>query len=232
MRFFTVATLLSGALVSLSLAQEGAAKLSIKLADAAFHQNCGDPIAFVTRLVRGSNAKFLEDIDIRVEPAITSVSAVALDALVARAADLDSTYVPVNFNAYFSVVLVGRTDKGKRRISPEGNGQPRQEVVEELLRRLHAMPETESVQPITPAAPPASVFPDDDPLSKEQGYLNAAGVGIDVRSAWSRPGGDGEFASIVDVEWDWQLDHPDLVRLFSLITTTHESKTDRIIRWC
>jgi len=229
MKFFTVATLLSGALVSLSLAQEVATKLSIKLADSAFHQNRGDPIAFVTRLVRGSNAKFLEDIDI---PAIISVSAAALDALVARAADLDSTYVPVNFNAYFSVVFVGRTDKGKRRISPEGNGQLRQEVVEELLRRLHAMPETESVQPITPAASPASVLPDGDPLSKEQGYLNAGGLGFDVRSAWSRPGGDGEFASIVDVEGDWQLVHPDLVRLFSFTTTTQESKTDRIIRWC
>jgi len=232
MGFFTVVTLLSGVLVSLALAQEGVTKLSIKLAGAAFHQNRGDPIAFVTNLVRGSNAKFLEDIDIRVEPAITSVSAADVDALVARAADLDSTYVPVNFNAYFSVILVGRTDESKRRTSPEDNGQPRQEVVEELLRRLHAMPETESVQPITPAALPASVFPDDDPLSKEQGYLNAAGLGIDVRSAWSRPGGDGEFASIVDVEWDWQLDHPDLIRLFSPTTTTQESKTDQIIRWC
>jgi hypothetical protein len=201
MRFFTVATLLSGLLVSLALAQEGAIKLSIKLAETALHANRGAPITFVTSLVRSSNAKFLEDIDIRVEPAIASVFAADVDALVARAADLDSTYVPINFNAYFSVVLVGRTDEGKqRRISPEGNGQPRQEVVEELLRRLHAMPETESVQPITPAAPPASVFPDDDPLSKEQGYLKAAGLSIDVRSAWSRPGGDGEFASIVNVE--------------------------------
>jgi len=213
MRFFARATLLAGAVAGLALAQESeTTKLSIKLTEQALQQNRGDPTAFVSNLVRSANTHFLEDVDIQAETAITSVQAAAVDELVAQAADLDPTYVPVNFNSYFSVVLAGTTAAGKERVRPDQGGQPRREMVDELLKRLLDMPEIESAQPIVQASPPAPVFPDNDPLSKEQGYLNAAPQGIDVRSAWARPGGDGEFASIVDVEWDWKLDHPDLVR--------------------
>ncbi|KAK0753768.1 peptidase S8/S53 domain-containing protein [Schizothecium vesticola] len=70
--------------------------------------------------------------------------------------------------------------------------------------------EIESAQAIVPASPPAAVFPDDDPDSFRQGYLNTAPQGIDARYAWTKNGGDGVNGSIVDVEWDWLLEHPDL----------------------
>ncbi|KAK0741562.1 peptidase S8/S53 domain-containing protein [Schizothecium vesticola] len=72
------------------------------------------------------------------------------------------------------------------------------------------MPEVESVEFIVEAIPAAPVFPIDDPRTVDQGYLNTAALGVDSRYAWERPGGDGEFASVVDVEWDWLLDHEDL----------------------
>ena len=47
-------------------------------------------------------------------------------------------------------------------------------------------------------------------LEAFQGYLDAAPDGMDVRYAWSLPGGRGENVTIVDVEINWNLRHNDL----------------------
>ncbi|HKP85948.1 MAG TPA: S8 family serine peptidase [Blastocatellia bacterium] len=43
-----------------------------------------------------------------------------------------------------------------------------------------------------------------------QGYLEAAPLGLDVRYAWTLPGGHGENVRIADIEFSWNLSHNDL----------------------
>lgn len=43
-----------------------------------------------------------------------------------------------------------------------------------------------------------------------QGYLDPAPMGMDVRYAWTLPGGRGENVRIVDIEFNWNLNHNDL----------------------
>jgi hypothetical protein len=43
-----------------------------------------------------------------------------------------------------------------------------------------------------------------------QGYLNAAPVGVDARYSWTRAGGRGAGARVVDCEWAWRFTHEDL----------------------
>ena len=57
-----------------------------------------------------------------------------------------------------------------------------------------------------PTPPPVS--PENDPLSGNQGYLNAAPDGIDARWAWSLA--DGSKVGFVDMERGWTLNHEDL----------------------
>ena len=37
-------------------------------------------------------------------------------------------------------------------------------------------------------------------------FLEAAPLGIDARYAWAQPGGMGEYAKILDIEWGWRLE--------------------------
>ncbi|MCB9763027.1 MAG: N-acetylmuramoyl-L-alanine amidase [Alphaproteobacteria bacterium] len=59
-----------------------------------------------------------------------------------------------------------------------------------------------------PVAPP--VAPTRNPRSGNQGYLNAAPVGIDARHAWTLPNGKGQGVTFVDLERGWTLNHEDL----------------------
>jgi subtilisin family serine protease len=54
---------------------------------------------------------------------------------------------------------------------------------------------------------------DSEPRELEvfQGYLDPAPMGMDVRYAWTLPGGRGENVRIVDIEFNWNLNHNDLV---------------------
>ncbi|MGH3520985.1 MAG: S8 family serine peptidase, partial [Haloechinothrix sp.] len=45
-----------------------------------------------------------------------------------------------------------------------------------------------------------------------QGYLNAAPTGIDARFAWTRAGGRGAGARVIDCEWAWRFTHEDLTQ--------------------
>ena len=60
---------------------------------------------------------------------------------------------------------------------------------------------------------------DDVPEPRElevfQGYLDPAPLGMDVRHAWTLPGGRGENVKIIDIEVNWNLNHNDLVEATS-----------------
>lgn len=48
-------------------------------------------------------------------------------------------------------------------------------------------------------------------LEEFQGYLDPAPFGMDVRYAWTVPGGKGENVKIIDIELNWNLNHSDLI---------------------
>lgn len=50
----------------------------------------------------------------------------------------------------------------------------------------------------------------DQDLEPRQGYLDAAPGGMNVEFAWSLPGGSGENVKIIDIEFNWNLNHTDL----------------------
>jgi hypothetical protein len=52
-------------------------------------------------------------------------------------------------------------------------------------------------------------------LEEFQGYLDPAPFGMDVRYAWTLPGGKGENVKIVDIELNWNLNHNDLAAAVS-----------------
>ena len=63
----------------------------------------------------------------------------------------------------------------------------------------------------TAAAPTGDAPPIASPsFEARQIYLNAAPVGIDARFAWTRPGGGGSGANVIDLEWGWNFNHEDL----------------------
>ncbi|MFY9607099.1 MAG: S8 family serine peptidase [Blastocatellia bacterium] len=65
-----------------------------------------------------------------------------------------------------------------------------------------------------PAAHPSRAAASDrvpQELEEFQGYLDPAPFGMDVRYAWTLPGGKGENVKIVDIELNWNLNHNDLI---------------------
>ncbi|HSO75630.1 MAG TPA: S8 family serine peptidase [Blastocatellia bacterium] len=52
-------------------------------------------------------------------------------------------------------------------------------------------------------------------LEEFQAYLDPAPLGMDVRYAWTLPGGKGENVKIVDIELNWNLNHNDLAAAVS-----------------
>lgn len=89
---------------------------------------------------------------------------------------------------------------------------------EALLNDLNSIPLIEQVYPCmiaegagiktvqkTTAPPPLDI-------TSQQGYLNAAPMGLDARFAWGRTGGRGDGVRVVDVEYDWVTDHEDFPR--------------------
>ena len=66
---------------------------------------------------------------------------------------------------------------------------------------------------LTMSSVKASAFtPTEEPreLEEFQGYLGPAPEGMDVRYAWTQEGGRGENVKIVDIEFNWNLNHNDL----------------------
>jgi hypothetical protein len=52
-------------------------------------------------------------------------------------------------------------------------------------------------------------------LEAFQGYLDPAPRGLDIRYAWTLPGGRGENVRIIDIEYNWNLSHNDLLHITS-----------------
>lgn len=142
-----------------------------------------------------------------IQPLITSQKPEAVDALVRRAAELDPDYHPVDFGAWLQLELE----------PPRGHEPPAGQFdatdpddVDELVRRLHRLPEIDAAYALRAGPPPSPVNAVDDPRATNQGYLNAAPQGIDARHAWDVAGGDGAGIGFVDLEQGWNLSHEDL----------------------
>jgi len=126
-------------------------------------------------------------------PLTPLVQTTKIAELVNRARANDPDYVPPDFSKWCQIL----TPRG---VDPD-----------ELVRALHALPEVQTAYVMRPGSPP--VDPGQNPLSGNQGYLDAAPNGIDALYGWALnlPGSDGAGINIIDVEQGWDLNHQDLV---------------------
>jgi serine protease len=100
--------------------------------------------------------------------------------------------------------------------------------VAELVAGLGSLPSVETAYaepPAEPAAVPwpymmtsvmaaADIAPTTQQFQGEQGYLQAAPLGVDALYAWTVNGGNGTGVKIVDVEGGWRTTHEDLPTFF------------------
>jgi serine protease len=165
-----------------------------------------------------SNPQFIPDLILKVDPELGLIprvgplitcqpSGVVLHK-VTLAARLDPNYEATNFDAWYQVLFesqigIAVKDTAPDLVIPSG--------ILQLIHKLHCVEEVESVHTLQPGPPP--VDPSNNPQSGNEGYINAAPVGIDARYAWGFPGGDGKGVNVVDMEQGWDLNHEDLVRL-------------------
>lgn len=108
-----------------------------------------------------------------------------------RAMEMDPTYKPADFEAFYYIDAPPETDLVA--------------LVKSLLR-------WNSVQEayIDQAGPDPVVNAADDPRSVNQGYLDPAPDGIDAEYAWTFAGGDGAGQRFIDLERGWTLNHEDI----------------------
>ena len=132
--------------------------------------------------------------DLPIQPGAAGLSVDRLVSLMARARALSRDYRPPNL-ANFRRVDAESRDHGQR-----------------LAEALQALPVVDYAYlhpgPVTPPSP--GVQASNDPLAPQQGYLDAAPVGIDARYAWQLAGGNGSGQRLVDIEWGWGTQHADL----------------------
>jgi cysteine-rich repeat protein len=80
-----------------------------------------------------------------------------------------------------------------------------------LCDRLNALPYVELAMPMPrPAPAPIDIAPATPDFTALQGYRSAPPFGIGALDPLLVPGGDGSGRTIVDVEYNWVLDHEDL----------------------
>jgi serine protease len=82
---------------------------------------------------------------------------------------------------------------------------PKGQKAESWMDRLNSLWEVEIAHPLPLPMPPP--VPD---YESQQGYLNPATDGIDAKYAWTLPGGTGNYVTICDLEYSWNLSHDDL----------------------
>ena len=88
---------------------------------------------------------------------------------------------------------------------------PTGESPESLAAALRALPEVESAEPWpTPLPPPVDLAPPTPDFSAAQSYTASAPVGIGTAALVGVPGADGSGTRLVDIEYEWRLDHEDL----------------------
>lgn len=87
--------------------------------------------------------------------------------------------------------------------------------VAELIEQLNRYESVELAY-AQPFAVPAQVDipPTTASFELEQGYLDAAPIGVDARYAWTISGGNGNGVRVVDIEGGWRTTHEDMPPLF------------------
>jgi serine protease len=188
----------------------GPPKIALKLSPAGQKQQQADK-DFIAKLIRKIEPN-LGLIPV-VGPLVPAGSLAAIAQKVALGVALDPKYQSTDFDAWYEVTFESQTS-----ITAASNVDPTEYAIPswvlKLVQDLHNVDEVESVHPMQ-AGPPPTVNAGDDPRNTNQGYLDAAPKGINARYAWGFPGGDGAGANVVDMEQGWNLNHEDLVGLFT-----------------
>ena len=86
----------------------------------------------------------------------------------------------------------------------------RPERIEEVVKRLNALPEVDRAYREFDVTEPLVNDVDDD-YAADQDYLDAAPTGIDARWAWTQPNGEGSGIGVIDLEQGWLPNHEDIV---------------------
>lgn len=131
-----------------------------------------------------------------------------LDKTEASAAQNDPSYETVGFETWYQVQFTRSANASNPDFEVSKDLTIGTRLVQ-LVRNLQDSPSVLDVHFLQAAPPPIS--PDLNPMSKSQGYLNPAPMGIDARAAWLVTGGAGENVTIIDIEHGWNLGHEDLV---------------------
>lgn len=128
---------------------------------------------------------------LKLSPVITRLKASDLQELTRRAMEMDPTYKPADFNAFYYVDAPPETD---------------------LVGLVKTLLHWNSIQTayIDHAGPDPFVNAADDPRSVNQGYLDPSPDGIDAEYAWTFVGGDGAGQRFIDLERGWTLNHEDI----------------------
>lgn len=102
-------------------------------------------------------------------------------------------------------------------------GLPADEVAD-ALRRVQGV-EWVAVEPV---AVPTGVDYAQNPGYPQQNHVQPAPLGINPVPVWSATGGDGTGVRIVDVEWDWRENHPQLSQMQFSIRPGIRAGTDHL----
>jgi len=130
---------------------------------------------------------------IRIDKLFTSLGPEDITESVNKATKSDPEYQAPDFLSYYVIDCPGE-------IKPA-----------ELLDRLLNNKTVELAYIQGRSSPPPAVNANNNPLSRDQGYLNPAPYGIDARYAWNFSGGDGDGnVRFIDIEQGWILDHEDI----------------------
>ena len=127
--------------------------------------------------------------ELTLSPYFTTIEESALSRLAQRSPQTDGAPASPNFTSYYTIECP--------------TGVEPQQIAEMVARWANV--EIAYVE-AGPTPPPLS--PADDPRNSNQGYQDAAPVGIDARWAWEET--DGSSVGFVDLERGWTLNHEDL----------------------
>lgn len=191
--------------------------VAVRLDFEALAKQPGDSGGQLLGIVR--KVGYTSDYNVRVSPLIKdSALRATLKEKVALATKLDPTYIPANFDEWFEFIFEPKNPSlGVTRIVKSNDTElPVRPEIEQITRELINLPEVDSAHTIGPYSAPAVSW-SNDPHQAKQTYLDDAPVGISARYAWGFNGGDGAGASVTDIEWGWNLNHEDLVRLIGII---------------
>ena len=90
------------------------------------------------------------------------------------------------------------------------NLRDRPEKIDEVVKRLNALPEVDRAYREFDVTEPLVNDVDDD-YAADQDYLDAAPTGIDARWAWTQPNAEGSGVGVIDLEQGWLPNHEDIV---------------------